>query len=91
MDGKGVFDIVCLSGFNDWSKPGAASVVVFKNDGKMNFTMHVIAHEPIQLTSCAVGDIDGSGRPAIVAGGFYSYPPFDRMGRITLWRQKTKP
>lgn len=91
MDGRGVFDIVCISGFNDWSKPDAASVVIFKNDGKMNFTMHVIAREPIQLTTCAVGDLDGSGRPVIVAGGFYSYPPFDRMGRITLWRPKPKP
>ncbi|MEO7414829.1 MAG: VCBS repeat-containing protein [Opitutaceae bacterium] len=91
MEGKGVIDIVCVSGFNDWTKPGAASAVVFKNDGMMNFTMHIIAHEPTQLTTCAVGDLDGSGRPSIVAGGFYAYPPFDKMGRITLWRPKPKP
>jgi hypothetical protein len=88
LDGRGVMDIVCTSGFNDWRNPEAAALVVFKNDGKMNFTLHVLAHEPIQLVTCAVGDLDGSGRPAIVTGGFYSYPPFDRMDRITLWRQK---
>jgi hypothetical protein len=91
LDGSGATDIVCTSGFNDWKNPEAASVVVFKNDGKLNFTMHVLAREPIQLITCAVGDLDGSGRPSIVAGGFYAYPPFDRMGRITLWRRNAKP
>ncbi len=91
LDGHGVMDVVCISGFNDWKDPAAASLVVFKNDGKMNFTMHVLAHVPTHLISCAVGDLDGSGRPAIVAGGFYTYPPFDQMGRITVWRQKPRP
>jgi hypothetical protein len=89
FDGKGVIDIVCTSGFNDWKNTDARALVVFKNDGKMNFTMHVLAHEPIQLITCAVGDLDGSGRPSIVTAGFYSYPPFERMDRLTLWRQKT--
>ncbi|HEX2854365.1 MAG TPA: VCBS repeat-containing protein [Opitutaceae bacterium] len=91
LDGTGAVDVVCISGFNDWKNPEAVSLVVFKNDGKMNFTMHVLAREPTQLTTCAVGDLDGSGKPAIVAGGFYSYPPFDKMGRITLWRPTPKP
>jgi hypothetical protein len=79
-------DIVCVSGFNDWQNPAAPALVVFRNDGKQNFTMHVLAHAPIQLITCAAGDLDGSGRPSIVTAGFYSYPPFDRMDRITLWR-----
>ena len=88
LEGKGSMDIVCVSGFNNWKDPSAASLVVFKNDGQMNFTMHVLAHSPIQLISCDAGDLDGSGRASIVAGAFYSYPPFERMGRITLWRPK---
>jgi hypothetical protein len=87
LDGSGVMDIVCVSGFNDWKNPKAASLVVFKNDGKQNFTMHVLAHEPIEQITCAAGDLDGSGLPSIVTGGFTAYPPFERMGRITLWRQ----
>lgn len=86
LEGRGVMDIVCVSGFNDWQNPEAPALVVFRNDGKQNFTMHVLAHGPIQLITCAAGDLDGSGRPSIVTAGFYSYPPFDRMDRITLWR-----
>jgi hypothetical protein len=89
LDGKGVMDIICTSGFNDWQNPAAAALVVFKNDGHMNFTLHVLAHAPIQLITCATGDLDGSGKPSIVTAGFYSYPPFDRMDRITLWRPKS--
>ncbi len=90
LDGKGVMDIVCVSGFNTWKDPKAASLVVFKNDGKQNFTMHVLAHDPIEQITCAAGDLDGSGLPSIVTGGFTAYPPFERMGRITIWRQKHK-
>ena len=88
LDGSGVMDVVCTSGFNDWKNPDAAALVAFKNDGKMNFTMHVLAHAPIQLITCAAGSLDGSGKPSVVTAGFYSYPPFDRMDRITLWRPK---
>jgi hypothetical protein len=86
LEGRGVMDIVCTSGFNDWNSPDAVALVVFRNDGKMNFTPQVLARAPIQLVTCAVGKLDDSGRPAIVTAGFYSYPPFDRMDRISLWR-----
>ena len=91
LEGRGVMDIVCVSGFNDWSNPESMALVALRNDGKMNFTLHVLAHAPIQLITCAAGDLDGSGRPSIVTAGFYSYPPFDRMDRITLWRPALKP
>lgn len=90
LDNDGVMDIVCVSGFNDWRDKKAASLVAFKNDGKMNFTMHVLAHEPIMQVTCAAGNLDNSGLPSIVTGGFAAYPPFERMGRITVWRQKPK-
>jgi hypothetical protein len=90
LDGNGVMDIVCVSGFNDWRNPKAASLVAFKNDGHQNFTMHVLAHEPIEQITCAAGDLDGTGLPCIVTGGFTAYPPFERMGRLTLWRQKPR-
>jgi len=90
LDGSGFMDVVCTSGFNDWKNPDAVALVAFKNDGKMNFTPHVLAHAPIQHITCAAGDLDGSGRPSLVTAGFYSYPPFDRMDRITLWRPKAR-
>jgi hypothetical protein len=91
LNGDGNMDVIALSSFNDWKDPKAVSLVLFANDGHMNFTPHVLARAPIQLMSCAAGDLDGSGRPSIVAGGFYAYPPFDRMGRLTWWRPKAKP
>jgi hypothetical protein len=91
LNGDGAMDIVAVSGFNDWKNPAAASLVVFENDGKLNFTQKILAHEPTQLITCAVGALDDSGRPAIVTGGIYAYPPFDKMGRVTLWRQNHRP
>jgi len=91
LNGDGAMDVVLVSGFNDWKNPAAAALAVFENDGHMNFTLKVLAHAPTQLITCAAADLDGSGRPSIVTGGFYAYPPFDKMGRITLWRPRPKP
>lgn len=86
FNGDGALDVVAVSGFNDWKNPAAASLVVFENDAQMNFTPHVLAHLPTHLMTCVAGDFDGTGKPAIITGCFYAYPPFDRMGRLTLWR-----
>jgi hypothetical protein len=88
LDGDGHTDVVCLSAFNEWRDPKAASIVAWMNDGHEQFTPHILAHAPIQQITCAAGDLDGTGRPALVTGGFYAYPPFDRMARLTLWRPK---
>ncbi|HUG12032.1 MAG TPA: VCBS repeat-containing protein [Opitutaceae bacterium] len=90
LDGDGATDILCTSGFNDWSKPEATSLVAFMNDGHEQFIPHVLAYAPTQLISCAAADLDGSGQPSLVTGGFYSYPPFENMSRITLWRPAQK-
>lgn len=86
LDGDGATDVVAVSGFNDWKNPEAASLVVFQNDGQMNFTPHVLAHQPIQLMTLAAGDLDGQGRPVLITGGFHAYPPWERMSRVSLWR-----
>ncbi len=91
LDGDGATDILCTSGFNDWSKPNAISMMAFMNDGRENFTPHVLAYAPIQLVSCAAGDLDGSGKLSLVTGGFNSYPPFEKMSRITWWKPAERP
>ena len=87
LDGDGATDVVAVSGFNDWKNPESASLVVFQNDGRMNFTPHVLAHAPTHLMALAAGDLDGTGRPVLVTGGFHAYPPWDRMSRVSVWRQ----
>ncbi|MCF3649157.1 FG-GAP repeat domain-containing protein [Synoicihabitans lomoniglobus] len=91
LEGRGVMDIVSVSGFNDWQNPDAISLVVFRNDGTNNFTMQVLAKQPVQLISCDVGDLTGDGIPDIVAGAFHSYPPYEKMGRLTLWTARKSP
>lgn len=88
LENRGVLDVICVSGFNDWKNPQAASLVLFRNDGQQRFTRTVLAHQPIQMISVAAGDLDGSGRPSLVTGSFYAYPPFDNMARLTLWKPR---
>jgi len=77
-----------VSAFADWSNSGQnrISLMWFRNDGQMNFEPRVLARAPKDQITLAVGDFDGNGRPVLVTGGFYINPPFDSMGRITLWR-----
>lgn len=87
LDGDGATDIVAVSGFNDWANPKSDSLVVFHNDGKMNFTMRVLARAPTHLVFCAAADLDGNGKPVLVTAGFHAYPPFNRMSRLLIWRR----
>jgi len=74
--------------FNDWTDPKRASLLWLENDGKQAFTPHSIATQPTHLISAAVGDLDGDGRLDIVTCGMYGFPPHDRMGRVTLWKNR---
>jgi hypothetical protein len=87
LDEDGFTDVVAVSGFNNWKNPAAASLVFFRNDGKMNFIPHILAHSPTHLITCAAADLDGSGHPSLVTGGFHAYPPYENMSRLTLWRR----
>lgn len=87
LDGDDHKDVVALSAFNNWGKPDAVSLVWYKNDGKMNFTPHILAYEPIQLLTADAADFDGNGKQAIITGAFFGTSPYDRMSRITLWRR----
>jgi hypothetical protein len=88
LDGDGHTDLVAASCFADWGDPKSISLMAWLNDGHENFTPVVLAHQPIQLVTAAVGDLDGNGVPVIVTGGFFAVPPFEHMSSVTLWRRK---
>jgi hypothetical protein len=89
LDGDGAVDVVSVAGYSDWSNKNRSvvSLMWFKNDGGMHFEPHVLAYEPKDQITLAVGDFDGNGQPVLVTGGFYTYPVTSPMGRLTLWRR----
>jgi hypothetical protein len=85
IDNDGDLDLFCVSGFNLWDKPDSQSFIWLENDGKMNFTLHDIASAPTHLITLEMGDFNNDGLMDFATGGMHAYPPFDRMGRVTLW------
>ena len=89
LDGDGATDVVAVAAYAGRNLPGnvSPSLVWFRNDGRQGFEPRVIASAPKDLITLAAGDFDGSGRVALVTGGFYVAAPYVSMGRITRWRR----
>ncbi len=83
--GNGEMDIIAVSGFNEWHLPRRASIMLFANDGEMNFTPMVLAYKPTHLISAAVFPRGEGKRPGFVTSGFHAYPPYDEVTRLVLW------
>lgn len=90
-DRDGAMDIMLVSCFQDWRSQHEASLVLFRNDGRMNFKPEPLALKPTHLVCLTIGDFDGTGVPVPVTGGFHTYPPYDHMSRISLWRPAAQP
>lgn len=91
LDQDGDMDVVAVSAFNEWDRPQAASMMLFENDGRMNFTPRVLARTPTHLLTCVAVNLDDGGAPALMTGGFHAYPPWDRMSRLMDWRRGETP
>ena len=88
LDGDEDLDVLVVSTFNDWPDPTRQSVVWLENDGNQQFTPHGIGNNPSHQVTAALGDLDGDGRLDAVTGGMHVTTPFDRIGRVTLWRNQ---
>jgi hypothetical protein len=88
LNGDGHLDLIAVSGYGDWSNPDSVTLMAWLNDGEQNFRPWPLATAPIQLITAAIGDLDGTGVPVIVTGGFHSFPPYERMSNVTLWRKR---
>lgn len=91
LDRDGALDVVAVSSFNDWADPAAASMIWFRNDGKMNFNPTVLARTPTHLLTLAEFTPDKNGRPTLVTGAMHCYPPYDRMSRLLFWQRAPAP
>ncbi len=85
LEGDGDQDVVLVSLTNDWLEPENASIVWLENDGQQNFTTWQIGSTPLHLVTVAVGDLNGNGKPDIVAGSLNVRRPHRHLGRISAW------
>ena len=91
LDGDGAMDVVSAAAYADWNNANrrVVSLMWYRNDGRQNFEPRVLARQPKDLITLAAGDFDRTGQVSLVTGGFYIYPPYDALSRITLWRPAT--
>jgi len=85
IDKDGDMDLFVVSEFNLWDRPESFSFIWLENTGNMQFTKHEITKDPTHLLTCETGDFNNDGLIDVITGGMHTYPPYDRMGRITLW------
>lgn len=85
IDKDGDLDLFVVSAFNLWDNPESQSFIWLENDGKNHFKVHDITNKPTHLLTLEMGDFNNDGLMDFVTGGMHAYPPYDRLGRITLW------
>ena len=90
IDNDGDLDLFLVSAFNLWDQPESYSLIWLENDGKMQFTKHEITKNPTHILCCEPADFNNDGLVDLVTGDMHTYPPYDRMGRVTLWLNNGK-
>jgi hypothetical protein len=90
IDNDGDIDLFAVSAFNLWENPESQSFIWLENIGNMQFKKHDIANTPTHLLTLEPGDFNNDGLMDFVTGDMHAYPPYDRMGRVTLWMNNGK-
>jgi len=85
IDNDNDIDLFAVSAFNIWDQPESLSFIWLENTGEMQFVKREISRNPTHLLTCEAGDFNNDGLVDVITGGMHTYPPFDQMGRITLW------
>ena len=85
LDGDGDKDVVLVSMFNDWDRPGHASLVWLENDGKQTFRPWQVETDQTHLVTVDCADLNGDGRAEVVTGPLHLHPPFRNSPPATLW------
>lgn len=85
LDGDSDIDVVLVSMFNDWDRPGHASIIWLENDGHQQFTPWQIDTDPTHLVTVACGDLDNDGRMDLIAGSMRLSGPFAAQSGVSIW------
>lgn len=85
IDKDGDVDLFAVSAFNIWSNPDAQSFIWLENIDHMQFVKRSIANAPTHLITLELGDFNNDGLMDMVTGGMHISPPYNKMGRVTLW------
>lgn len=90
LDGDSDIDVVLVSMFNDWDRPGHASIIWLENDGHQQFTPWQIDTDPTHLVTVACGDLDSDGRMDLIAGSMRLSGPFAAQSGVTIWWNRSR-
>lgn len=89
LDSDGALDVVAVAAYAGRNNPAArvASLAWFRNLGSSRFERHILATDPRDQLTVATGNLDDSGQPSLVTGGFHLGSAAPPVGRLTLWRR----
>ena len=85
IDNDGDIDFFAVATWNLWDRPESQSMIWLENIDNVQFTRHEITNNPTHLLCCEPGDFNNDGLTDVITCGMHTFPPYDRMGRITLW------
>lgn len=90
IDHDNDLDIFAISAYNMWENDDAQSFIWLENIGEMKYINHKVSNNPTHLLTLDAGDFNSDGEIDFVTGGMHTYPPLDRLGRITIWTNEWK-